>query len=96
LLAAGIEDGDLTASSPPQALQAYLTGLRVRAERLFSIAADGLPGGERSALRHLLVLAALGARHSRGDVKRTGAFRPADLYQAWVTARRAVRRATKH
>ena len=96
LLAAGIEDRDLTASSPPPALQAYLSGLRVRAERLFSSAADGVPGKERSALRHLLVLAALGARHSRGDVRRSGAFRPGDLYQAWVTARRAVRRATKH
>jgi phytoene synthase len=94
LLAAGIEDGDLTAPTPPQALLAYLTGLRARAERLFGEAADGLPEAERPALRHLLVLAALGARRSRGDG--TGAFRPADVYQAWVTARRAARGASKH
>ncbi|MGD0505061.1 MAG: squalene/phytoene synthase family protein [Steroidobacteraceae bacterium] len=96
LLAAGIEDEDLTAPSPPPALQAYLDGLRGRAERLFNAAADGLPEVERPALRHLLVLAALGARHSRRDVKRTGAFRPADLYQAWVAARRAVSPDSKH
>ncbi len=95
LLSAGIEDADLTASSPPQALQVYLSDLRGRAERLFNSAAGGLPAGERPALRHLLVLAALGARHLRGDPKRTGAFRPADLYHAWSTARRAVRRAAK-
>lgn len=96
LLAAGIENGDLAAPSPPPVLQAYLTGLRVRAERLFLSAADGLPGEERPALRHLLVLAALGARHSRGDARRPGALRPADLYKAWSTARRAGRRAPKH
>jgi phytoene synthase len=96
LLAAGIEDEDLTAPSPPPALQAYLDGLRSRAERLFNAAADGLPGVEHPALRHLLVLAALGARHSRSGVKRTGAFRPADLYQAWVTARRALSRGSEH
>jgi 15-cis-phytoene synthase len=95
LLAAGIEDADLTASSPPERLQAYLEGLRDRAARLFGAAADGLPEAQRAPLRHLLVLAALGAKHSRGGGKRTGAFRPADLYQAWSTARRAERQALK-
>jgi phytoene synthase len=95
LLAAGIEDSDLTASRPPRALEVYLAGLRGRAERLFSEAADGLPEGERAALRHLLVLATLGAKHARADVRRSGDFRPADLYQAWSTARRAARRASK-
>jgi hypothetical protein len=79
------------ASPAPEPLQAYLEGLRVRAARLFGVAAESLPDTERDSLRHLLVLAALGARHSRGDAHRTGAFRPADLYQAWRTARRASR-----
>jgi phytoene synthase len=96
LLAAGIEDADLTASSPPAALQGYLEGLRGRAVRLFGAAARALPEAERGALRHLLVLAALGERHSRAGERGTGAFRPADLYQAWSTARRAARRASKH
>jgi phytoene synthase len=96
LLAAGIEDADLTASSPPERLQTYLEGLRGRAGRLFRAAADGLPERERSPLRHLLVLAALGVEHSRGGGRRTGAFRPADLYQAWSTARRAARGVKKH
>jgi phytoene synthase len=95
LLAAGIEDSDLTAASAPPALSSYLDGLRGRAARLFRAAADGLPEGQRAPLRHLLVLAALGARHSRGDAVRAGTFRPADLYRAWSTARRAVRRASK-
>ncbi|MGD0493262.1 MAG: squalene/phytoene synthase family protein [Steroidobacteraceae bacterium] len=93
LLSAGIEDADLTASSPPERLQAYLEGLRGRAARLFRAAADGLPETEGAPLRHLLVLAALGVRHSRGGEK--GAFRPGDLYRAWSTARRAARRADK-
>jgi phytoene synthase len=95
LLAAGIEDADLTAASAPQALQRYLEGLRGRAVRLFRAAADGLPGAQRVRLRHLLVLAALGEKHSRGEAERGGAFRPADLYLAWSTARRAARRASR-
>jgi 15-cis-phytoene synthase len=94
LLAAGIEDADLIAACAPQALQSYLEGLRSRAAGLFRAAADGLPGTQRVRLRHLLVLAALGAKHSRGKAGRSGAFRPADLYLAWSTARRAARRAS--
>jgi 15-cis-phytoene synthase len=94
LLAAGIEDADLTAPSPPERLQAYLEGLRGRAARLFHAAAAGLPEAQRAPLRHLLVLAALGARHLRGGGQ--GGFRPGDLYQAWSTARRAARRVKKH
>jgi len=96
LLAAGIEDADLTASTPPDRLQTYLEGLRGRAAGLFHAAAGELPEAQRAPLRHLLVLAALGAKHSQGGRKRAGAFRPADLYEAWSTARRAARRASKH
>jgi phytoene synthase len=95
LLAAGIEDADLTAASAPQALQSYLEGLRSRAARLFRAAADGLPGAQRVRLRHVLVLAALGAKRSRGNAGRSGAFRPADLFLAWSTARRAARGASR-
>lgn len=96
LLAGGIEDADLAAASAPPALLRYLEGLRSRAERLFRAAADGLPGTQHAPLRHLLVLATLGAKHSRSDAGRAGSFRPADLYQAWSTARRAARRALNH
>jgi phytoene synthase len=96
LLTAGIGDADLTAASPPEALSSYLDGLRRRAAELFGAAGDALPEAERAPLRHLLVLAALGQRHVRGGTTRTGAFRPADLYRAWSTARRAARRASKH
>jgi phytoene synthase len=89
LLAAGIEDTDLTAYPAPAPLQAYMNELRLRAARLFGAAAGLLPAAERSSLRHLLVLAALGASHSRGRGRRTGAFWPADLYHAWRAARRA-------
>jgi hypothetical protein len=42
-------------------------------------------------LRHLAVLATLGARHLHGRKHRAGAdFRLADLYNAWSTARRAA------
>lgn len=91
LLAAGIEDADLTAYPARGALPAYLDGLRLRAARLFGVAAGSLPEADHSSLRHLLVLSALGARHSRGGGIRTGAFRPADLYHSWCTARRASR-----
>ena len=39
LLAAGIEDADLTAAEPPPHLQSYLEGLRGRAAQLFADAA---------------------------------------------------------
>jgi phytoene synthase len=91
LLAARIEDSDLTAAPPTAPMRSYLDGLRDRSARLYRIAADELPERERAPLRHLLVLAALGARRARSRGPGTGAFRPADLYRAWCTARRAVR-----
>ena len=90
LLAARIEDSDLTASPPPEPLRSYLDGVRDRSARLYRTAADELPERERAPLRHLLVLAALGARHARSGPG-AGPFRPADLYRAWSTARRALR-----
>jgi phytoene synthase len=96
LLGAGIEDADLTAASPPEALRSYLDGLRGRAAQLFGAAVDVLPEAERAPLRHLLVLATLGERQVRSGAMGAGAFRPAELYRAWSTARRATRRASKH
>jgi phytoene synthase len=96
LLAAGIGDADLTAASPPGVLTSYLDGLRARAAGLFAAASDALPGAERAPLRHLLVLATLGQRQVRGGTMGTGGLRPADLYRAWSTARRAARRAAEN
>ncbi len=92
LLAAGIENADLAAAEPPLRLQSYLQELRRRAAQLFEAAAAGLPRAERAQLRHLLVLAALGARHL--NARRAAAdagFRVQDLRLAWTTARRAGR-----
>jgi 15-cis-phytoene synthase len=90
LLAARIEDADLTAGEPPAHLQAYLDGQRRRAAALYA-AADSLPRAERGALRHLLVLAALGAKRLRERRAGTNGGRLVDLYLAWTTARRAAR-----
>jgi len=95
LLAAGVEDADLTADAAPPALASYLEAQRARAARLFRTVTDGLAESQRAPLRHLLVLAALGVRQPSGGRRSTGAFRPSDLYQAWSTARRAARRAPK-
>jgi 15-cis-phytoene synthase len=91
LLAAGIENADLAAAVAPDHLQSYLDGVRRRAAEFFAAAADVLPREERAPLRHLLVLAALGAKHLNSrrppaDVN----FRLRDLYLAWSTARRAA------
>jgi 15-cis-phytoene synthase len=91
LLAARIEDADLTAAEPPAHLQAYLEGLRRRAAELYAAAAESLPRAERAALRHLLVLAALGAKRLRERAARAGGFKFSDPYLAWWTARRAAR-----
>jgi phytoene synthase len=91
LLAAGVEDGDLTAGEPPAHLQAYLEGLRRRAAELYAAASESLPRTERPPLRHLLVLAALGAKRLRERALRAGGFRFSDPYLAWWTARRAAR-----
>ncbi len=91
LLAAGIEDADLTAAEPPPHLQSYLEALRRRAAQLFADAATGLPAAERAQLRHVLILAALGAKnlHRPGGSADAG-VRLRDLYLAWSTARRAA------
>jgi phytoene synthase len=90
LLAARIEDADLIAGDPPAHLQAYLDGQRRRAAELYAATAE-LPRAERAALRHLLVLAALGAKRLRERPAGTGGRRLFDLYLAWRTARRAAR-----
>jgi phytoene synthase len=92
LLGAGIENADLAAAEPPPRLQSYLQELRRRAAPLFAAAAAGLPRPQRAQLRHLLVLAALGAKHLniRGAAADAG-FRLQDLHLAWSTARRAAR-----
>ena len=90
LLAAGIEDADLCAADPSPRLRSYLDGLRRRAAQSFDDAARCLPPAERAAMRHLLVLAQLGARRLYSG-KPDGGFRLNDLYSAWTTARRAAR-----
>jgi phytoene synthase len=89
LLAANVEDADLRAAEPPLHLQSYLEELRSRALRYCSQASAALPPSEREPMRHLLVLAALGAGRARG--RRSGLRSLRELYLAWSTARRAVR-----
>jgi phytoene synthase len=86
LLAAGVEDRDLTASEPPVHLESYLEEVRSRASGSFASAADVLPRAARGPLRHVPILAALGARHLR----RPRGWR--DLFLAWSSARGAARR----
>jgi phytoene synthase len=90
LLAANVEDGDLSAAEPPLHLQSYLGELRRRAVGYCSQATAALPRSEHGPMRHLLVLAALGARQTNG--RRKGLLPLRELYLAWSTARRAVRR----
>jgi 15-cis-phytoene synthase len=93
LLAAQVENADLAAAEPRLHLQSYLERLRGRAHAAFLAAQETLPGPARAPLRHLLVLAALGARHARTPVRggARGALR--DLYIAWRAARSGARRA---
>lgn len=90
LLAANVEDADLSAAEPPLHLQSYLGELRRRAVGYCSQATAALPRSEHGPMRHLLVLAALGARQRNG--RRNGLLPLRELYLAWSTARRAVRR----
>jgi phytoene synthase len=100
LLAANVEDADLSAAEPPLHLQSYLGELRRRAVQYCSQASVILPPSEHGPMRHLLVLAALGARQAgarRGDTRHGYALRNSllplrELYLAWSTARRAVHR----
>jgi 15-cis-phytoene synthase len=90
LLAAQVEDADLSAAEPPLHLQSYLRELRRRAVQYCSQASAALPHSEHEPMRHLLVLAALGARQAQG--RPHGRLPLRELYIAWSTARRAVRR----
>jgi len=93
LLAANIEDADLCAEEPPLHLQSYLEELRRRVVRYCSQSSADLPRSEHAPMRHLLVLAALGARQaSGGDARRNGLRPLRQLYLAWSTARRAAGR----
>jgi 15-cis-phytoene synthase len=91
LLAAGIDNDDLAADTPPAHLAKYLDALRARAAGYFDSAAPALPRAQRTRQRHLLVLAALGRRalNDRAQPPRRRWFR--DLLLAWTTARRAPR-----
>jgi len=88
LLRLEIDNDDLIADEPSPRLQSYLADLRGLAARHFAEAAPALGPADRSRLRHLAVLAALGAKH----LTRRGAadFPVADLYNAWTAARRAA------
>jgi 15-cis-phytoene synthase len=89
LMAAGVENADLAADTPPAALRNYLDQVRARAAEYFDAAAKALPRAEQGRHRHLLVLAALGLHHlSRGaQPPPRGLFK--DMLLAWKTARRA-------
>jgi 15-cis-phytoene synthase len=91
LLAAQVENADLSAAEPRLHLQSYLERLRGRAQAAFLAAGEALLRLAREPPRHLLILAALGARHARAPAPRgaIGALR--DLYIAWAAARRATR-----
>jgi 15-cis-phytoene synthase len=91
LLAAGIDNDDLTAAAPSDRLQIYLEELRGKAANYYSASIQALAPAARPALRHLSVLAALGARHLNSRRSPSSAdFRLGDLYNAWNAARRAA------
>jgi 15-cis-phytoene synthase len=88
LLGAGIENQDLVAAAPSAPLEAYLQSVRGEAARHCAAATAALPRSRRRALRHLLVLAALGER----AVSRPRATRwqhLTNVFLAWRVARRA-------
>jgi phytoene synthase len=95
LLAAKIEDADLAAPEPPPSLQHYLSQLRGRTARHLadaSRAMSSVPPPTRSLQRHLVILAALGAKHvDEGRNPSHADFRLSDLYNAWTAARHAAR-----
>jgi hypothetical protein len=91
LLAAQIDNDDLLAAEAPPRLRTYLDHLRQKAAAYFSSATAALAPDERPRLRHLAVLAALGAGRLNDRGHRSSAdFRLADLYNAWNAARRAA------
>ena len=88
LLSAGIDNDDLVADEASPGLRTYLDELRDKAAQHFADSARALAPADQSPLRHLAVLAALGAKQLG---RRGGAdFRVADLYNAWTAARRAA------
>jgi 15-cis-phytoene synthase len=89
LLAAGIDNADLTADVPPARLDGFLHHLRERAARNYAVAARALPPAHRSRQRHLLVLAALGLEHLRKGPRILESRGLQDMLLAWTTARRA-------
>jgi phytoene synthase len=88
LLAAGIDNVDLCADQAPPPLQRYLQQqLQVAAQRYGDVGRV-LPAAQRAPQRHLLVLAALGLKHSqRTATLESRAMQ--DMLLAWWTARGA-------
>ncbi len=89
LIAARVDNDELTADPPPTHLESYLDLLRARAAQYFESASQMLPRAERRRHRHLLVLAALGARHLYLHAPLLPRRRLKDMLLAWTTARRA-------
>jgi 15-cis-phytoene synthase len=89
LLAAGIDNSDLCADQPSAPLEHYLQQLRARAAQDYGIAAQTLPGADRSRQRHLLVLAALGLKHLNRRARSREFSAVQDMLLAWSTARGA-------
>jgi phytoene synthase len=90
LLAAGIDHEALSAPVPPPLLQEYLGRLLGRAAGYFASAATALRREDRQGLRHLLVLAELGARNLNPPRRSREHVSLRDLYHAWNAARRAT------
>jgi phytoene synthase len=90
LLQAGVENADLLAPLPAPHLQAYLDGLRRRAEAHYASVARDTPRAAQPLLRHLLVLAALGSKHLPGAAGDSAFAALKDMLLAWRTARGAV------
>ncbi len=89
LMAAGIDNADLCADQPPPKLENYLQELRTRAAQSYESVAQALPAACRPQQRHLLVLAALGAKHLQRRTAAPGSPRMQDMLLAWSTARRS-------
>ena len=90
LLRAGVDNADLLASEAAPHLRRYLDDLRGRADDQFARVAREAPATGRSRFRHLLVLAALGAKRLEGRAGRSGFDALKYMLLAWTTARRAV------
>jgi phytoene synthase len=91
LLAAGVDNADLSAAEPSRRLAAYLDRLRDSAAGYFVRAGNALVPAERPTLRHLAVLTTLGARQLNHRKNHGAAvLRLPDLYNAWHAARRAA------